>query len=430
MVPDNSPAPPLTYAATPGSRLRERAGRVLRMRSVGALTDQAVSSGSNFLTMILVTRTLTPVGLGQFSLLWELLMFLNGLHAALIVYPLTVRGATFDPDDLRKVNSIALIFTLLLAVPFGGAMFAMGMWQQILIGVMGAAALVVFLVHETSRRALMAQFRYGDLIRADSVAYLGMAGGVLLLVRSGHLSVLNLFTTMTISFLGGIVVNLANLPPVRVSRAQILSRMVEFWELGRWILASNLTTMFTVTGVHFTLAYFKGLSDVGHFQAMTNLVRITNPVLAAMTSLIVPAVAQSGHARAARRYALLGGALLLPYFGFMAVAPEWGVSLLYGDRSEYAGYPVEVRLTVAAAAIGYATAMLVAILGGLGRSKGFFAVQLVYCIASAVLVLPAAAWLGWKAAVAAGFVALAATASTAILLLWRDSSPQKLPAAE
>ena len=71
------------------------------------LADQGVVSLGNVLTIFLVGRWLQKAEFGTFALIIEGLLFLLSLHAGLITYPLTVKGAVADGPALRRLTSAA-----------------------------------------------------------------------------------------------------------------------------------------------------------------------------------------------------------------------------------------------------------------------------------------------------------------------------------
>jgi len=416
-----SDVPPISVLTVPTKpTMWTRAAARMRSRSFWAMADQGVASASNFVMVLLLGRYMTREELGLFSLPWELMTFLNSLHAALIVYPLSVRGARLDADRLRQISFIGIMITAVLVLPFGATMFAIGTYQGIVLGLCAAAAIASFQLHETLRRSLMAHFRYTDLIWGDMVGYFGQAGAVVVMAKLGHLTVAGIFGSMAISFLLASGVQWLRLRPEKTPMLETRDVTMEFWVLGRWMLASNLSFFFTGFAVQWSLAHFNGFDDVGNFQALANLLKLGNPMVAAMSGLIVPAVAASGRARSGLRYAVLGIAVLAPYYAMLLLAPRFVITALYAEKSaQYINLIPELRLSVATSMSGYATAMLLAVLGGLGNSRGYFYAQLINTIASILFVIPAAAIWGWKAVLVAGLCAMIATGVTAFLLLLR-----------
>ena len=53
-----------------------------------SLLDQALVSGSNFLSTIIIARILGLHDFGIFATLWIILLFINSLHVSTIVFPM------------------------------------------------------------------------------------------------------------------------------------------------------------------------------------------------------------------------------------------------------------------------------------------------------------------------------------------------------
>lgn len=416
---------PLPYGRpSAGARLREKASRIVRMRSFWALADQGIASASNFITGWVLFRSLDTKTFGGYSLLWELLLFLVSLHAAVIAYPLIVRGTKLDLDRLRHLTTVGLIFTVVVSVPLGLGMFGMGAWQGeawegLWIAIFAATAISAFLFHETLRRALMSHFLYTELIWGDAVAYLGMTAIVVSLAQFRMLSVASVFATLTLTFALGALVQWSRLKPLPAQRNEVKPVMQEFWVLGKWMLASNLTLLLTTVGVQWLLAFFQNLTQVAQASAVIFMIKVTNPMISAMCGLIVPAVAREGNARAGMKYLLLGTAILAPYFLVLLIAPDWSTRMIVGNNPEYLGHALEVRAAVIGCLTGFLGAAVLAMLMGLGLSKANFYAQVVNSIASVGIVMPAAIYWGWTGAIVAGTIASLLTCIMAVILLLR-----------
>ena len=98
---------------------RERARRWLRSagQSFWALVDQGALSLGGFLTNIILARTLSAAEYGLFSVIFGALLFLNGLHGAIIAYPLSVKGASGSHVALGRLAGLALLLSLVCALP-------------------------------------------------------------------------------------------------------------------------------------------------------------------------------------------------------------------------------------------------------------------------------------------------------------------------
>src|SRR4051812_47716528 len=85
-------------------------------RSFWAIADQGVASIGNFGINILLGwyfhRQGDLTSFASFWILMELILFLNGLQAALVVYPLSVRGA-ISGRGLGILTSMSIVLTIL-----------------------------------------------------------------------------------------------------------------------------------------------------------------------------------------------------------------------------------------------------------------------------------------------------------------------------
>ena len=82
-------------AAIPAG-LRDRwspGARALLRKGVWALADQALISATNFATMVLVARVLTPREFGLYSLAYTGLLFTNSVQSSLVTQPHASLGA-------------------------------------------------------------------------------------------------------------------------------------------------------------------------------------------------------------------------------------------------------------------------------------------------------------------------------------------------
>ena len=146
-------------------------------RSLWALIDQGVISLGTFLTSIQLARLLSQREFGIYGVLLGLLLFANGVHASLITYPLSVKGAVESAAGLRRQGGASLTLTTVLAgllcvacLPFT-VLLADRPW----LAPLGVAALLLSQWQETLRRTLLAGFRARTAVWGDATSYLGQA---------------------------------------------------------------------------------------------------------------------------------------------------------------------------------------------------------------------------------------------------------------
>lgn len=84
---------PSPLLSTGPSRTSSSSRKLRGGRSPWGLADQVLISGTNFVTMVIVGRNLGKAGFGEFSLIYNLLLFANMIQASLITQPHNVLGS-------------------------------------------------------------------------------------------------------------------------------------------------------------------------------------------------------------------------------------------------------------------------------------------------------------------------------------------------
>lgn len=380
--------------------LLRRVTRMLRdTTGMWAITDQAVVSIGNFTTNIFLGRKLLPEVYGTYGILLETMFWLISLQAALVVYPMSVRGALIDdPQRLRRFATANLCLTLAMALPLalgllvaGGAIDTFG-WS---LGFCAGLALALWHVQELFRRLLFSHLRFKEAILGDATRYIGQAVVVIgLYYYFDHLELTTIFLAMVGTAVLGSLVQAWQLGLARVPWSEVKPMAVEFWRLGRWMLAANMTFLISTLGIQWTLAWKHDLQVFGRFVALSNIVKLSHPLMFGIIAIITPAAARAsmdGGRLVARnatvKYALQGLLILLPFYLLLLAMPSAAVSFVYG-ADKYTGLESELRIFVLWYVVLYVSAVLGAYLSGLERARHQFQSQVVHALAAAVIALP------------------------------------------
>src|SRR4051812_3123383 len=261
-------------------------------RGVWALLDQAIVSFGNCATSVMLARGLPVAEYGVFAILLEAIQFLNSLQAALVIYPLSVRGAVLDRDALRRLCGACVVLTALLSLPLGlSILAASGMVGTVGIGVLAMFALLLGQVHETLRRAMMAHGGFRQTLPGDVVSYLGQAACIAILAFAGKLTVHSAFAAMGLTSAAAVIVQSIQTRPSFDAWRDLRGTARDFWRLGRWVMLQNFTGVGTTLACSWTLVWFHGPDAVGKYQALANLMKLSNPLTICMAGLIIPAAA-------------------------------------------------------------------------------------------------------------------------------------------
>ena len=380
-----------------------------------ALADQGVASLGSFGIFFILGREFArrdAMGeFGKFGMLFELMWFLNSVQGALVIYPLSVKGATADRATLARMAGASVVLTMLSAPVIGGAMLGTAtIISTLMVGAWAAAAAVTWQVQETTRRALMAELRFREAIVGDSIRYLGHVVAVFALARTQSFSLPGVFMLMTVASALGALVQAVQLK-LRVPLVDEVKRFArEAWVLGRWVLAGNLSGLSTNFLYSTNFYYWWGPEVVGIAFAMNNLLRFTNPILFAVSSLIMPHAARARVERglhASKRELLkfggLGLVMLSPYFGFLLLFP--GLSIRIATNPEYQKYWLILVISVFTQALIYVGQILGVYLNAIERNRRAFIGQVLYSALFVVVGMPATALWGLMGAAIGGIVA-------------------------
>ncbi len=397
-------------------------------QSLWSLADQAAVSIGNFTTAIFVLRGVRPEEGGLFSILLDLSFFLINIHAPLLTYPLSVRGASSDVSTSRKLTCASLWLTGAAGLLLLGA----GVVAGVITGrpdtmIWVAVATLCWQLQEVMRRALMARLRVRAAVLGDSLSYVGQGVGVWLLWYQQMMTLDRVMMVIAITSLLGMSVQIAQAGLERLSLRQIKGYAVEFWQIGRWLLAGNLTGIICIPAYSWVLVGFHGLKAGAVSLALFSLLKISHPIMTAVSNMIVPAVARAqvesgrpGMWRAFIKECLVGAVILVPLFSAIGLAPRYMLHLAYhNNASEYAPYIGTLQVIVVSYVFMYLANMTTAYLTAIQRGREVFNGHVAHTAGSLAVGLPLTAWLGVVGSAWGGGLAIAARLITNIISIRR-----------
>jgi O-antigen/teichoic acid export membrane protein len=399
---------------------------VVRRRGVWALADQGVVSLGNCATSVILARSLSVGQFGLFAILLEVMLFLNSLQSAVVIYPLSVKGAKIDNAGLRRLAGACLLLTCLAGVPLAatliGATNALHT-GNLSMGILAACALLLWQGQETLRRAMMAQGDFKSILPGDIISYSGQAIGVLILAAMGALTINRAFAVMGLTSLLAMGVQALQIG-VRLPRLREMPKLIQdFWTMGRWVLIGSLTAVITTLSLSWTMAYFHGVDGVGQFQALAGILKLSNPLMLCVSGLIVPAAARALREgglkmaeRVAFRYALNAAVFVAPYYAALILVPSLALRIFYGASSPLILLTNELRVFVLSYSALFIAQVIGCFLNGIEQSRRAFVAQIAQTAATLLIALPLTAlyglpgllvgWLSTNVVLAASYVCI------------------------
>lgn len=321
--------------------------------------DQAMVSGCNFLTGILLARFLGPVNFGIFVLLYSVLLYANTVQAAVILSPmLSVAPQYPEPRRHAYLNSIftlqiaSSIFVAACVIAFGFSYARLQGFPALEKNLFAlSAAVVAFQLQDWLRRYYFVEEREGAAFFNDAVSYGGQVVILIMLSSRDLLDVGTSFWAIAGTSTVAVAIGLATerLKPVfRDARESLRTG----WKTGRDYLIAGQLQWLGSQGVLLVGGSYLGPQVVGGIRATQNIVGPINILFLVMENVISVRAARlfaSGGRRGLIAYlkkvTLLGAVTLAPILAVIAFFAAELMRLLYGEA--YSGFAALVVWQVA-----------------------------------------------------------------------------------
>jgi O-antigen/teichoic acid export membrane protein len=333
-------------------RTARGAAALVRSPTIGALTDQAVVSITNFVTAVMVGRLCGRAELGAYALAWTLLTLSTECSGMLITTPYTVLSLRLSRGRRRRylgsllVHQVVLSATLaaVIVTVAGVGVGAAVLSRRVSNAMITAAIAVVFVsVKELARRVSFAELKISSALCLDVAACVLQVGGIWVLYEVRLLTAAGTFVAL--AFSSGIAAGVwlyVHRRTLRIETRLVASDLQRNWQFGRWVLGSGLVSLAARYLYPWVLAVFHGVSETGTWAACSTIVALGNPVILGLGNYMLPTLstvyASAGGAalrRQVQRWSLIFSGLLLPIVLLLAVAGGRVLTGLYG--TEYGG---------------------------------------------------------------------------------------------
>ena len=226
-----------------------------------AIADQALISGTNFVTMVLVARGLgSPSEFGTFTLVYSALLFANILQVALVTQPHNVLGTARLGDAYARYTTSCGVTQLLLVLSEGIiALIVAGIawhtqWSAAGMLLALVPSIIFWQLQEFVRRVLYTEGRHAAAFANDLISYGGQTAvvGVLWLLdvleNRNYLATHHRWLTGTSALYAlaatSALAALVGVWQIRgsLSRRVTLSALQENWKFGKWLVGAEILT--------------------------------------------------------------------------------------------------------------------------------------------------------------------------------------------
>jgi O-antigen/teichoic acid export membrane protein len=352
-------------------------------RAHWVVADQMLISGTNFVTMLLLARGLSPSHFGIFTVVYSGLLFANGLQGALICVPHNVLGAALRGEAYARYTTSTAVSQVLVSVAVALLVLAVGafahaaVWDVAPLLVALAPSIVAWQLREFVRRVLYTEGRVAGAFANDIISY----GGQTLVIATlwardaltGPAGLYALAATSALAAgLGGW--QLRHSLRGHVDRAAIR----ENWHFGKWLAGAEiLEWLSSVYMYQYLTAFILGPAATGMLKGAQIVLGPTRMLALALDTVLPTRLAQTlAQSGKQALHAQLKATLLVvvppiaSYCLLVAVFADPVLRLLYGDR--YAGAAGVLRLYAVHAFLGYLLQILCAGLKAKRLSRAVF----------------------------------------------------------
>jgi O-antigen/teichoic acid export membrane protein len=399
--------------------------KLLIERASWTLVDQGVVSFGNFLLNVLLARKLSEADYGKFALFLGAIFMLRVIDYSFISYPLSVRlGVASDEERAGLLGN-----TILLTAALGLVLVvAMALGTTLLEGgnivLPACLCYLCWQAQETSRRCLLADFRYRAAVPGDGIAFIGQALLVALVAWLDGITLPVALYMMSATFALGALVHASKLQYAwpDLAEARLLAR--EYFSIGKWSLVSYQLVLVRTQLFPWFLAATAGTAATASLQAGLNIANMMNPIIFGIGNAI-PQVAAHAHrtggvtgaSRVAYGYVLFGLAPILLICAAAVLMPELLLRTVYGPSSPYLAAALGLQLLAVAGVLDYIAEMISKTLLGVQAGALASAVNVVAVGVAAVLAFALIGTLGVLGACLALLIANLVRATGAVIAI-------------
>jgi O-antigen/teichoic acid export membrane protein len=401
------------------------AAKLLIERASWTLVDQSVVSFGNFLLNVLLARTLSEEDYGEFALFLGAIFILRAIDYSLISYPLSVRLCVASDEERAGLlgNTILLAAALSLVLV---VVMALGttLLEADNIVLPACLCFLCWQAQETSRRCLLADFRYRAAVPGDGIAYVGQALLIALVAWLDGITLPAALYMMSATFAIAALVHASKLrfawPDFTETR--LLAR--EYFSVGKWSIVNYELVLVRGQLFPWMLAATAGTAATASLQAGLNIANMMNPIIFGIGNAI-PQVAAHAHRtegvigawRTAYGYVLFGLAPILVISAAAVLMPNLLLRTVYGPSSPYLAAAMGLQLLAVAGVLDYIAEMISKTLLGVQAGRLASLVNVVAVGVAAVLAFALIGTLGVLGACLALLIANLVRATGAVIAI-------------
>ncbi len=326
-----------------------------RLATNFTVLDQALVSGVNFITGLVLARFLGIDAYGLFILLSGVILFTSNIQNAIIISPMMVIGPSRHKEQAHRYYQASVIIQSAVTLLFFLLILAIGTLLNQAVPDLKIDDLIFPLALATSGLLMQEFFRRyffsnNKTIHALINDILSYGLQLFVLIIAQLIDGLDLKSclyimaaTSYVAVAHGILTSKLLIDIQKISMPDYRQISLEHWDFGKWLVARNLMYWLSTQYVIYLTGIMLSIEAVGAMGAARNIVGIVNILFLALDNFATPRASSAyqtkgvtGLSKYLKRITVLGGFATGVIAATASLAPNYWLNILYSD--EYASY--------------------------------------------------------------------------------------------
>jgi O-antigen/teichoic acid export membrane protein len=249
-----------------------------------SVADQAIVSASNFVALIVITRSVQPADVGRYALIFASVMIMSSLQPALISTPHAVLSIGRNMRQFLGNQYVALAALSSLQVVIAIPVLSYVLHFDVSIVVPAVFFLVLLQGHELTRTAFFSELRPQMTLLLDACTHIPRIAVLAGAAFFGKITLPSALWTIVASLTVWLLfARLTTLQP----RA-LADHIGRSWRFGRWLVLESVAYVLSTQAYLYVVNALLDLESVAGLAASQNLLGVLNVVFMGAVAFILP----------------------------------------------------------------------------------------------------------------------------------------------
>ncbi|QSA98935.1 lipopolysaccharide biosynthesis protein [Methylococcus sp. EFPC2] len=368
------------------------------IKSGGAISlmDQAVSSLGNFLTAMMLAKSLTPSDFGVYTLINTTMLVTNGLAAALVIMPLRVLGVGLAGKRLDLYVSHRIIFQFIITSLLAAAGIAFLYVEY----THDNSLLLTYIVYsilgqlqEFGRACNASHFKWMTLFVSDILSVTTRVALLAAMVWGGALDVVSAILICSLGYAVGSLIGSTGKARFILEFKNVRKSWFENWRFGKWLMFESAVYTVSTQVYFYLIASWVDIESAGAFGAAQVLLNMLNVVMLGLVNYAVPVarkrLLENGQAAWKQWWRLIGSVIFIINFTACILISIFAVRLLSMlFQPTFSQYAYIVPILACAMVLTSLTTVMSAALRTAELPQAGFAAKLISAVLTLVIAHP------------------------------------------